>query len=247
MTDISLFRTIQLFWPLLIEPLDEDKWFDDDYDGPRYDTPEQQIPLLPDLFSAFSTSWQSMNSPHSDELPKGVYVHGIFFTFDKKLGVCVCANYKISPSILRSTKAFKDTVNWLVDDIGFDSWLDTHFTFKHDRKRFSLSSSASVERIVAPVECYDRFFFKWDSIEDIDNVELALSRENDAYNIIRRPEEHKKELELVNNRIEDLTKIIEARGCDPNDSESIRRDKRTLKSYEFVNDHKTQYFFGTMS
>lgn len=247
MTDISLFSTIQLFWPLLIEPFDEDEWFDDDYNGPTYDTPEQQIPLLPDLFSTFSTSWQSMNSPHSDKLPKGVYVHGIFFTFDKKLGVCVCANYKISPDILLSTKAFKDTVNWLADDIGFDSWLNTHFIFKHDGKRFSLTSSASVERIVAPMECYDQFFFKWDSIEDIDDVDLALSRENDAYNIIRRPEKHKEKLELVNNRIERMSKLIEARGDDPNDSEVIGWDKRTLKSYDFVNDHKAQYFFGHIS
>ncbi len=245
--DYVLDESVQMFWPVCIEPLDEDKWFDDDYDGPTYDTPEEQIPLLPDLFDKFSTSWQSMNSPYAPEdIPKGVKVHGIFFTFDKELGVCVCANYKFSYKLLRSSEAFKKVIKKLADEIetGFDSWLNTHFIFKHDGKRFSITSGASAKRIVAPVECHDQLFFKWDDVDDVGDVEMALSHDNDCFNIIWRPKEHKKEVDRIKDRIERLTKIVAARGENPDEEYCIIEDKKTLEAFEFVKKHKKQYFFG---
>ena len=245
--DYLLAEPVQMFWPVCIEPLDEDKWFDDDYDGPTYDTPEEQIPLLPDLFNKFSTSWQSMNSPYApDDIPEGVKVHGIFFTFDKELGVCVCANYKFSYKLLRSSEGFKKAIKKLAEEIeiGFDSWLNTHFTFKHDGKRFDVSSGPSAKRIVARVECYDQLFFKWNDVDDVDDVEMALSHNNDCYNIIWSPKEHKKELARVKERIETFTKIAVARGENPDEDYCIIEDKKTLEAFKFVKQHKKQYFLG---
>lgn len=249
MNDDYLYETIQMFWPVSIEPLDEDKWLDDDYDGPTYSTPEEQLPLLPDIFDSFSTSWQSMNSPHSDQFPKGVRVHGVFFTFDKELGVCVCANYKVKPEVLHSTKKFKHIVNAIAEDIesGFDSWLNTHFYFKHDGKRFSISGGASAKRIVAPVEGYDQLFFKWDDIEDIDDVELALSHDNDAVNIIWKPVEHVPVRERVVKSIDVFTRCAELSGENPDDNYSVKHDRMRLKSFDFVKEHMTQYFFANFS
>lgn len=245
--DYVLDEPVQMFWPVCIEPLDEDKWFDDDYDGPTYDTPEEQIPLLPDLFDKFSTSWQAMNSPYApDDIPDGVKVHGIFFTFDKELGVCVCANYKFSHKLLRSSEGFNKVIKKLAEEIetGFDSWLNTHFTFTHDGKRFDVSSGPSAKRIVARVEGYDQLFFKWDDADDVGDVEMALSHDNDCFNIIWRPKEHKKKLAMVKERLEKLTKIAIASGVNPDEEYCIIEDKKTLEAFKFVNQHKKQYFLG---
>jgi hypothetical protein len=87
--------------------------------------------------------------------------------------------------------------------------------------------------------------FRWNNIDEIENVEWAIGYENDALNIVRHPKRHEEELARVNRRIEDITELLKQAGKDVDGNICIQHDKELLEMFKWVEAHKDRYFYGT--
>ena len=243
MSTHETYETVQVLWKVYFE-----FWREDDDDPQDAYSAEEQAPLLADMFNAYSHSYQATSSPHSEHIAAGVREENHFLTFDKELGVCLCVNYGVSEKILYDTEKFKKAIQSIDNDIGLDCWLNTHFHFKSNGIEYCGWGNHGPVRIVAPVEG-SGLLFKWSSIDEIANVEWALSHDNGAHGVLFDPKEHEAYLKFLNGDIEDMTKFLNenGKGDEVDSNLRIQYDREILQMIEFVKQHKDNFFYGNDS
>jgi hypothetical protein len=235
-------EVVQLLYALHIRSLEDD---DDDDDGSMYGDAVSQMPIFPDLMAAFTHSSQAVDAPYYN-LPEGVTGSNYFMSFDKELGAVLCVNYNIPHNIIYDTSKFVAAIKAIDADIGrnFDSWINCHFEFKSGGKTFSVWANGEPDRIIAPIEG-TMLRYRWNRIEEIDKVEWALNRRNDAHNIVFRPKLHAEELDRVNRRLKAIVEIVLDRGENPDENICVQDDREQLEMFKWVEAHKDRYFYGT--
>ena len=238
-------ETVQAYYPLRLEPMNVKGWDDDDYTGPFFNTPEEERQMLPDLMLAFNCSYQSRNNPHY-KLPAGVTCLNYFMTFAEGIGLVLCVNYGVEHRILYHTEAFKDALKKVSEDIetSFDSWLNTHFEFTSNKVRFDVWGNGDPVRIVAPVQGREQLMFRWDKIQDIEHVEWALNRDNDAHNIMYHAKEHKETVARTQRRLEWMLKDWAHAEIDINNNPCVQYERDLLEAYKWCEKHKKQFFYA---
>lgn len=238
-------ETVQVYYPLRLEPLNVKGWDDDDYFGPFFNTPEEERQLLPDLMLAFNCSYQSRNEPHY-KLPDGVKSLNYFMTLADGIGLVLCVNYGVEHRILYNTEAFKDALAKASEDIesSFDSWLNTHFEFTSNGVRFDVWGNGEPVRIVAPVGGREQLMFRWDSIKDIEHVEWALGHDNDAHNIMYHAKEHKETVKRTQDRLDRMLAAWANTGIDLDNDPCIQYERNRLAAYKWCRKHKKQFFYA---
>lgn len=90
------------------------------------------------------------------------------------------AGYYFKNSILQRSDAeyFKDCLQKIVDNIDgqfLDGWGEGGFQFKHKDKYISAHFESKVRYVIADVFNVDSLHVRWDSIEEIDNLDWMLS------------------------------------------------------------------------
>lgn len=226
--------TIQVFWDASLIDLGQ----------PDCDTVslEEQKKVFPALYNVFSTSWQSMNRPHSDSMPKGVKLTNWFISFDNELGITVCTVYEINNSLIKKTDGLKNIIKKLSDDIDgcFDSWMNTHFGFKVDKTRYSLWAHGWAKKIVAPVDGCCNLMVRWNDVDEIEHADWLMSYRNEAYHILFDKKYHKETESRVRRRIE-VYKQDESELA----KKLLKDDLGLLDMYAFVKKNKDRFFFAS--
>lgn len=237
------YKTVQVLWKVYFE-----YWREGDEDPQDAYAPDEQVPLLADMFNAYSHSYQATSSPHTERISEGVKEESHFLTFDKEHGVCLCVNYGIDTRILYDTGKFKKAIEAIDNDIGLDCWLNTHFCFESKGIEYIGWGNHGPVRIVAPVEG-SGLLFKWSNIDDIDHVDWALSSENGAHGVLFDQKEHEAYLKFLNGDIEDMTKFLNehGKGDEVESNARIKYDMEILQMIEFVKQHKDNFFYATYS
>lgn len=226
--------TVQVFWDVSVTNLEQP-----DCDAVSL---EEQKKVLPDLINAYNTSWQSMNQPHSDMMPKGVALTNWFISFDKELGITVCTVYQINNSLLKKADGLKNTIKKLAEDIDgcFDSWMNTHFTFTVDKTRYSLWAHGWAKKIVAPVDGCNSLMVRWNDVDEIEHADWLMSYRNEAYHIMFEKQYHKETEDRVRRRIE-VYKLDDGELA----KKLLNDDLELLDMYAFVKKNKDRFFFAT--
>ena len=151
---------------------------DDDYD---YDPHLLQREYFPEMLWAFSMTYMGNHFPNkAEDLPEGVKPAQHYLAYSPTEGILLCVGYYFKNSILQRSSAeyFKDCLNKIVDNIDgqfLDGWGENGFQFKHKDKYISAHFESKVRYVIADVFNVDSLHVRWDSIEEIDNLDWMLS------------------------------------------------------------------------
>lgn len=189
---------------------------------------EHEQKIFHELVSWYCPTWFARSFPHNPEdLPKGVFPEQHFITWDKKKGACLCVGYYFDSDILDDTRKFKDVLNKVIENarVQFaDGWGEgfEQRDFKIGRKEYSPQVQSQVVSIFVPVQCHENFLAKWESVEEIENIEWMLYYDNDAFNIVYNKKNHEKNVKSA--------------------KDHPLRGNELLKIYEFIEKNKQHFF-----
>lgn len=149
---------------------------DDDYDPYLL-----QRDYFPELLWAFSMTYMANHFPNkAEDLPEGVKPAQHYLAYSPTEGILLCVGYYFKNSILQRSDAeyFKDCLKKIVDNIDgqfCDGWGENGFQFKHNGSYISAHFDSKVRYIITDVFNVDSLHVRWDSIEEIDNLDWMLS------------------------------------------------------------------------
>lgn len=150
-------------------------------DEDDYDPYLLQRDYFPELLWAFSITYMGNHFPHkAEDLPEGVKPAQHYLVYSPTEGILLCVGYYFKNSILQRSSAeyFKDCLKKIVDNIDgqfLDGWGENGFQFKHKDKYISAHFESTVRFVIADVFNVDSLHVRWDSIEEIDNLDWMLS------------------------------------------------------------------------
>jgi hypothetical protein len=151
---------------------------DDDCD---YDPYLLQRDYFPELLWAFSMTYMGNHFPHkTEDLPEGVKPAQHYLAYSPTEGILLCVGYYFKNDILRdsSPEPFKDALKKIVDNIDeqfCDGWGENGFQFKHQGTYISAHFESKLRYVITDVFNVDALHVRWDSIEEIDNLDWMLS------------------------------------------------------------------------
>ena len=116
----------------------------------------------------------------AEDLPEGVKPAQHYLAYSPTEGSLLCVGYYFKNSILQRSSAeyFKDALKKIVDNIDgqfLDGWGENGFQFKHKDNYISAHFESKVRYVIADVFNVDSLHVRWDSIEEIDNLDWMLS------------------------------------------------------------------------
>ena len=150
-------------------------------DEDDYDPYLLQRDYFPELLWAFSMTYMGNHFPHkAEDLPEGVKPAQHYLAYSPTEGILLCVGYYFKNSILQRSSAeyFKDALKKIVDNIDgqfLDGWGENGFQFKHKDKYISAHFESRVRYVITDVFNVDSLHVRWDSIEEIDNLDWMLS------------------------------------------------------------------------
>lgn len=150
-------------------------------DEDDYDFYMLQRDYFPELLWAFSMTYMGNHFPNkAEDLPEGVKPAQHYLAYSPTEGILLCVGYYFKNSILQRSSAeyFKDALKKIVDNIDgqfLDGWGENGFQFKHKDKYISAHFESKVRYIITDVFNVDSLHVRWDSIEEIDNLDWMLS------------------------------------------------------------------------
>lgn len=150
-------------------------------DEDDYDFYMLQRDYFPELLWAFSMTYMGNHFPNkAEDLPEGVKPAQHYLAYSPTEGILLCVGYYFKNSILQRSSAeyFKDALKKIVDNIDgqfCDGWGENGFQFKHNGSYISAHFDSKVRYIITDVFNVDSLHVRWDSIEEIDNLDWMLS------------------------------------------------------------------------
>lgn len=150
-------------------------------DEDDYDFYMLQRDYFPELLWAFSMTYMGNHFPNkAEDLPEGVKPAQHYLAYSPTEGILLCVGYYFKNSILQRSSAeyFKDALKKIVDNIDgqfLDGWGEGGFQFKNKGKYISAHFESKVRYVIADVFNVDSLHVRWDSIEEIDNLDWMLS------------------------------------------------------------------------
>lgn len=150
-------------------------------DEDDYDFYMLQRDYFPELLWAFSMTYMGNHFPNkAEDLPEGVKPAQHYLAYSPTEGILLCVGYYFKNSILQRSSAeyFKDALKKIVDNIDgqfLDGWGENGFQFKNKGKYISAHFESKVRYVIADVFNVDSLHVRWDSIEEIDNLDWMLS------------------------------------------------------------------------
>lgn len=190
--------------------------------------------LLPDLLSAFQSSFMGKTYPLcDDQFPEGTKAGGHFISFDKDHGIVLCMGVYIESNILCNTEKTKEVLYKLEDEIDGqfnDGWGENGFGFESgDQTYYCQFNTSHLVCIVAPVQGHcANFNVRWKNTEAIENINWMLYHDNGAFNMLYRPEESKEEIQA---QLDMLKKF----GIDPENDYKMQR-------FNYIKEHLDMFF-----
>ena len=150
-------------------------------DEDDYDPYLLQRDYFPELLWAFSMTYMGNHFPNkAEDLPEGVKPAQHYLAYSPTEGILLCVGYYFKNSILRNSSPdpFKDALEKIVDNIDgqfLDGWGENGFQFIYKDKYISADFESRLIYVIADVFSVDSLHVRWDSIEEIDNLDLMLS------------------------------------------------------------------------
>lgn len=150
-------------------------------DEDDYDFYMLQRDYFPEMLWAFSMTYMGNHYPHkTEDLPEGVKPAQHYLAYSPTEGILLCVGYYFKNSILQRSSAeyFKDSLKKIVDNIDgqfLDGWGEGGFQFKHKDGYISAHFESRVRYVIADVFNVNALHVRWDSIEEIDNIDWMLS------------------------------------------------------------------------
>lgn len=150
-------------------------------DEDDYDPYLLQRDYFPELLWAFSMTYMGNHFPNkAEDLPEGVKPAQHYLAYSPTEGILLCVGYYFKNSILQRSSAeyFKDALKKIVDNIDgqfLDGWGENGFQFKNKDKYISANFESRLIYVIADVFSVDSLHVRWDSIQEIDNLDWMLS------------------------------------------------------------------------
>lgn len=220
-------NNIQLFYRIEITGNDEN--------GDEIElSEEEKKQLLPDLLSAFQSSFMGKTYPLcDDQFPEGTKAGGHFISFDKDHGIVLCMGVYINSRILSDTEKTKEVLYKLEDEIDGqfnDGWGENGFLFESgDKPYYCKFSSSDLVGIVASVQGHcANFSVRWKNTEAIEHINWMLYHDNGAFDMLYRPEESKAEIQA---QLDMLKKF----GIPP-------EKDYTMQRFNYIKEHLDMFF-----
>ena len=121
-------------------------------------------------------------------------------------GILLCVGYYFKNSILQRSSAeyFKDALEKIVDNIDgqfLDGWGENGFQFIYKDKYISANFESRLIYVIADVFSVDSLHVRWDSIQEIDNLDWMLS-----YKAYEWLDEHRRFMDQSQTQLDYLTK-----------------------------------------
>lgn len=171
--DLS-YTLVKLYFKVNTTSRDNEE--DDDYDPYLL-----QRDYFPELLWAFSMTYMANHFPHkAEDLPEGVKPAQHYLAYSPTEGILLCVGYYFKNSILQRSSAeyFKDCLKKIVDNIDcqfLDGWGESGFQFRHKDKYICAYFESKLRFVITDVFNVDSLHVRWDSIEEIDNLDWMLS------------------------------------------------------------------------
>ena len=146
-------------------------------DEDDYDPYLLQRDYFPELLWAFSMTYMGNQA---EDLPEGVKPAQHYLAYSPTEGILLCVGYYFKNSILRNSSPdpFKDALEKIVDNIDgqfLDGWGENGFQFIYKDKYISADFESRLIYVIADVFSVDSLHVRWDSIQEIDNLDWMLS------------------------------------------------------------------------
>lgn len=116
----------------------------------------------------------------AEDLPEGVKPAQHYIAYSPTEGILLCVGYYFKNSILQRSDAeyFKDCLQKIVDNIDgqfLDGWGENGFQFKHKGNYIAAHFDSKPRYIITDVFNVDSLHVRWDSIQEIENLDWMLS------------------------------------------------------------------------
>lgn len=153
----------------------------DDEEDDDYDPYLLQRDYFPELLWAFSMTYMGTHFPNkAEDLPEGVKPAQHYLAYSPTEGILLCVGYYFKNSILQRSSAeyFKDCLQKIVDNIDgqfLDGWGESGFQFRHKDNYICAYFESKLRYVITDVFNVDSLHVRWDSIEEIDNLDWMLS------------------------------------------------------------------------
>ena len=150
-------------------------------DEDDYDPYLLQRDYFPELLWAFSMTYMGNHFPNkAEDLPEGVKPAQHYLAYSPTEGILLCVGYYFKNSILRNSSPdpFKDALEKIVENIDgqfLDGWGENGFQFIYKDKYISADFESRLIYVIADVFSVDSLHVRWDSIQEIDNLDWMLS------------------------------------------------------------------------